>query len=113
MVVYWLFNAIFVTISDLNLPLGGMLLVLATLRAAVPFSPFATHGPHSPRAGSSLLSQLDSPLPDVFYSQAAKDRYVDNGITKQVNYKSKGSIGDVSYKFPASFIRIIITVRLG
>ncbi|KAI8424259.1 hypothetical protein MSG28_002823 [Choristoneura fumiferana] len=59
---------LFATIS------GGMLLVLATLRAAVPFSPFATHGPHSPRAGSSLLSQLDSPLPDVFYSQAAKDR---------------------------------------
>ncbi|XP_026737158.1 uncharacterized protein LOC113500527 [Trichoplusia ni] len=47
---------------------GGMLLVLAALRAAVPFSPYATHGPHSPRAGSSLLSQHDSPLPDVFYN---------------------------------------------
>ncbi|XP_063360528.1 uncharacterized protein LOC134649625 [Cydia amplana] len=53
---------------------GGMLLVLAALRAAIPFSPNATHGPHSPRAGSSLLSQLDSPLPDVFYSQAVKER---------------------------------------
>ncbi|XP_013190206.1 uncharacterized protein LOC106134655 isoform X2 [Amyelois transitella] len=49
---------------------GGMLLVLAALRAAVPFSPYATHGPHSPRAGSSLLSQHDSPLPDVFYNAA-------------------------------------------
>ncbi|KAJ2952321.1 hypothetical protein O0L34_g4605 [Tuta absoluta] len=49
---------------------GGMLLVLAALRATVPFSPFATHGPHSPRAGSSLLSQYDSPLPDVFYNAA-------------------------------------------
>ncbi|KAH9635491.1 hypothetical protein HF086_015491 [Spodoptera exigua] len=55
---------LFATIS------GGMLLVLAALRAAVPFSPYATHGPHSPRAGSSLLSQHDSPLPDVFYNAA-------------------------------------------
>nr|ALM26243.1 odorant receptor 60 [Athetis dissimilis] len=55
---------------------GGMLLVLAALRAAVPFSPYATHGPHSPRAGSSLLSQHDSPLPDVFYNagQTEEDR---------------------------------------
>lgn len=49
---------------------GGMLLVLAALRAAVPFSPYATHGPHTPRAGSSLLSQHDSPLQDVFYNAA-------------------------------------------
>ncbi|VVD03014.1 unnamed protein product [Leptidea sinapis] len=44
---------------------GGTLLVLAALRAAVPWSPHASHGPHAPRAGSSLLSQHDSPLPDV------------------------------------------------
>ncbi|KAJ0178833.1 hypothetical protein K1T71_005608 [Dendrolimus kikuchii] len=49
---------------------GGMLLVLAALRAAVPFSPYATHGPHSPRAGSSLLSQHEATLPDVFYNAA-------------------------------------------
>ncbi|KAL0882300.1 hypothetical protein ABMA27_000819 [Loxostege sticticalis] len=49
---------------------GGMLLVLATLRAVVPFSPFATHGRHTPRAGSSLISQHDSPLPSVFYNAA-------------------------------------------
>ncbi|XP_068630941.1 uncharacterized protein [Battus philenor] len=55
---------------------GGLLLVQAALRAAAPFSPFASHGPHSPRAGSSLLSQHDTPLPDVFYNAAhsADDR---------------------------------------
>ncbi|CAG9135819.1 hypothetical protein JYU34_006510 [Plutella xylostella] len=67
---------LFADLSLLATVSGGMLLVLAALRAAVPFSPYATHGPHSPRAGSSLLSQLDSPLPDVFYNaaQAAEDR---------------------------------------
>nr|WPO56510.1 odorant receptor [Leucinodes orbonalis] len=49
---------------------GGMLLVLATLRAVVPFSPYASHGRHTPRAGSSLISQHDSPLPSVFYNAA-------------------------------------------
>ncbi|XP_047526298.1 uncharacterized protein LOC125063746 isoform X1 [Pieris napi] len=48
---------------------GGMLLVLAALRAAVPFSPYARQGPHSPRAGSSLLSQHEN-LPDVYYNAA-------------------------------------------
>lgn len=55
-----------------------MLLVLAALRATVPFSPYASHGPHSPRAGSTLLSQHDSNVPDVYYNavQAAEERYV-------------------------------------
>ncbi|XP_059052814.1 uncharacterized protein LOC131847289 [Achroia grisella] len=59
---------LFANLTLLATVAGGMLLVLAALRAAVPFSPYATHGPHSPRAGSSLLSQHDSPLPDVFYN---------------------------------------------
>ncbi|RVE51929.1 hypothetical protein evm_003395 [Chilo suppressalis] len=49
---------------------GGMLLILAALRAMVPFSPYINHSRHSPRAGSSLLSQHDSPLPSVFYNAA-------------------------------------------
>lgn len=61
---------LFSNLTVLSTVAGGMLLVLASLRAAVPFSPYATHGPHSPRAGSSLLSQHDSPLPDVFYNAA-------------------------------------------
>nr|AXY83394.1 putative odorant receptor 14 [Conopomorpha sinensis] len=61
---------LFAQLSLLATISGGLLLGLAALRAAVPFSPFATHGPHSPRAGSSLLSQLDSPMPDVFYNAA-------------------------------------------
>ncbi|XP_030041274.2 uncharacterized protein LOC115456385 [Manduca sexta] len=61
---------LFANLRLLSTIAGGMLLVLAALRAAVPFSPYATHGPHSPRAGSSLLSQHDSPLPDVFYNAA-------------------------------------------
>ncbi|XP_053603788.1 uncharacterized protein LOC128671380 isoform X2 [Plodia interpunctella] len=61
---------LFANLTLLATVAGGMLLVLAALRAAVPFSPYATHGPHSPRAGSSLLSQHDSPLPDVFYNAA-------------------------------------------
>ncbi|XP_004924032.1 uncharacterized protein LOC114239767 [Bombyx mandarina] len=61
---------LFANLTLLSTVAGGMLLVLAALRAAVPFSPYATHGPHSPRAGSSLLSQHDSPLPDVFYNAA-------------------------------------------
>ncbi|XP_049870239.1 uncharacterized protein LOC126369711 [Pectinophora gossypiella] len=61
---------LFANITLLASVAGGFLMVLAALRAAVPFSPFATHGPHSPRAGSSLLSQYDSPLPDVFYNAA-------------------------------------------
>lgn len=67
---------LFANLSLLATISGGMLLVLAALRAAVPFSPYATHGPHSPRAGSSLLSQHDSPLPDVFYNagQTEDDR---------------------------------------
>ncbi|GBP37982.1 hypothetical protein EVAR_84969_1 [Eumeta japonica] len=60
-------------ITPLSTVAGGMLLALAALRAAVPFSPYATHGPHSPRAGSSLLSQLDSQPPDVFYNAAHTD----------------------------------------
>lgn len=46
-----------------------MLLILGALRAAVPFSPYAHHGPRSPRAGSSLLSQHEN-LPDVYYNAA-------------------------------------------
>ncbi|KAM3967292.1 uncharacterized protein ACR2FA_011629 [Aphomia sociella] len=61
---------LFANLTLLATVAGGLLLVLAALRAAVPFSPYATHGPHSPRAGSSLLSQHDSPLPDVFYNAA-------------------------------------------
>ncbi|XP_072939690.1 uncharacterized protein [Epargyreus clarus] len=61
---------LFANLTLLATVAGGFLLVLAALRAAVPFSPYASHGPHSPRAGSSLLSQHDSPLPDVFYNAA-------------------------------------------
>ncbi|KAL4706606.1 hypothetical protein ACJJTC_009018 [Scirpophaga incertulas] len=49
---------------------GGMLLIQASLRAMVPFSPYIHHhGRHAPRAGSSLLSQHDA-LPSVFYNAA-------------------------------------------
>ncbi|XP_026321811.1 uncharacterized protein LOC113231617 isoform X2 [Hyposmocoma kahamanoa] len=61
---------LFANLTPLSTVTGGMLLTLAALRAIIPFSPYATHGPHSPRAGSSLLSQYDSPLPDVFYNAA-------------------------------------------
>ncbi|CAG4992558.1 unnamed protein product [Parnassius apollo] len=61
---------LFANLTLLAAVAGGLLLVLAALRAAVPFSPYASHGPHSPRAGSSLLSQHDSPMPDVFYNAA-------------------------------------------
>ncbi|XP_013164552.1 PREDICTED: uncharacterized protein LOC106115652 [Papilio xuthus] len=67
---------LFANLTILAAVAGGLLLVLAGLRAAAPFSPFATHGPHHARAGSSLLSQHDSPIPDVFYNAAhsADDR---------------------------------------
>ncbi|XP_052740792.1 uncharacterized protein LOC112056838 [Bicyclus anynana] len=67
---------LFANLTILATVSGGMLLVLAALRATVPFSPYATHGPHSPRAGSTLLSQHDSVLPDVYYNaaQSADDR---------------------------------------
>lgn len=67
---------LFANLTILATVSGGMLLVLAALRAAVPFSPYASHGPHSPRAGSTLLSQHDSTLPDVYYNaaQSADDR---------------------------------------
>ncbi|CAK1546084.1 unnamed protein product [Leptosia nina] len=61
---------LFANLTLLATTSGGLLLVLAALRAAVPFSPYASHGPHSPRAGSSLLSQHDSNLPDVYYNAA-------------------------------------------
>ncbi|XP_045447123.1 uncharacterized protein LOC123655355 [Melitaea cinxia] len=67
---------LFANLTVLATVSGGMLLVLAALRATVPFSPYATHGPHSPRAGSTLLSQHDSNIPDVYYNaaQSADDR---------------------------------------
>ncbi|CAH2105664.1 unnamed protein product [Euphydryas editha] len=67
---------LFANLTILATVSGGMLLVLAALRATVPFSPYATHGPHSPRAGSTLLSQHDSNIPDVYYNaaQSADDR---------------------------------------
>ncbi|OWR52751.1 uncharacterized protein LOC116766900 [Danaus plexippus] len=67
---------LFANLTILATVSGGMLLVLAALRATVPFSPYASHGPHSPRAGSTLLSQHDSNVPDVYYNavQAAEER---------------------------------------
>ncbi|XP_045766006.1 uncharacterized protein LOC123867785 isoform X2 [Maniola jurtina] len=67
---------LFANLTILATVSGGMLLVLAALRATVPFSPYATHGPHSPRAGSTLLSQHDSNIPDVYFNaaQSADDR---------------------------------------
>ncbi|XP_041970427.1 uncharacterized protein LOC121726866 isoform X2 [Aricia agestis] len=64
---------LFANLTVLATVAGGMLLVLAALRAAVPFSPYASHGPHSPKAGSSLLSQHDTPLPDVYYNAGQND----------------------------------------
>ncbi|XP_045494287.1 uncharacterized protein LOC123693304 [Colias croceus] len=61
---------LFANLTLLTTISGGMLLILAALRAAVPFSPYANHGPHSPRAGSSLLTQHEPNLPDVYYNAA-------------------------------------------